>query len=274
MKRRYDEQHILDGLGLDWNFIRRGRHLQNTGTTSALVEQNAETRVLFRERNLREKMISGNPNSQNQSALGSLEREGIVPEEQTHKPQNTGFQAPLHLDRQHTVQLGGVNVIVEANPDAKRSYDYYQSLTNTLTCGVKWNHEAFPLADQALFTKVLVEGGRSTIKLCRIGLSSGDLPLMLYDAATSKTLLKQDQWAVDNPSGFERQWWFVEMLIQEWYLDEKIHIEKSEAGDLSALAMLEVAFSCRVMSYDVPQGSFWVFWAAGMRQALQGPSPN
>ncbi|KAI0549284.1 hypothetical protein F4679DRAFT_595911 [Xylaria curta] len=271
MDHEYHEQHILEGLGLDWSFVARCLHLRNADVAITFVEQKAEIRTSIGEWNPRENTLPGHTSSQHQPTPGSPDRRGVVPEDQIPKIPNSGCQAPLHLAHQCKVQLGSANVIDEASLGVKRSYGNNQSAASTTTCGITWNQEAFPHTDQDLFTKVLIEGGRNTIELCRIKLDNNDPSLTLYDAATSKALLKQDQWAVDNPREFRLQWSLIYKLIQEWHGDEQIQIEKEEAGDLKALEMLEVAFSFRAMSYDVPQRSFWVFWITGMRQALQQP---
>ncbi|KAI1740770.1 hypothetical protein F4680DRAFT_417792 [Xylaria scruposa] len=269
MDHKYNDQHILEGLGLNWSFIARCHHLQNADVAVTVVEQKAEIRTSIGEWNPRDNIIPGHPRSQDQ---GSLDRGEVVPEDRTPEIRNSSCQAPLHPAHQCKVQLGSADIKDEASPGAKRSDDYSESAASTTTCGITWNPEAFPYADQDLFTKVLIEGGRNTIKLCRIKLNNNDPSLTLYDATTSKALLKQDQWTIGNPREFELQWSLIDKLIQEWHGDEQIHIEKEKAGDLKGLEMLEVAFSFRAMAYDVPQGSFWVFWVAGMRQALQQPS--
>ncbi|TRX99026.1 hypothetical protein FHL15_000368 [Xylaria flabelliformis] len=274
INRYYDSKHSLEGLGLDWSFISRCHQLQNAEVAVVVVEQKAETRTPIEERNPREKISLGHLSSQNEPNPGSIDRRGAVPEETTHDIRNSGCPAPFHSFHQCKVQLRGANVIGKASPGSERSYGYGQSPKRTLACGIDWNREAFPHADQDLFTKVLIEGGRNTIGLCGIGLNEDELSLMLYEAATSKTLLKENQWTIDNPVEFELQWSFVERLIHEWHRDEQVHLEKLNAGDLKALEMLEVAFSFRAMSYDMPQGSFWVFWTAGMREGLQGPILN
>ncbi|KAI0866579.1 hypothetical protein F4860DRAFT_457813 [Xylaria cubensis] len=271
MNHDYHKQHILEGLGLDWSFISIYNHLQNAEVAVAVVEQKAKTRTLIEGWSPREKIIPGHLSSQNQPNPGSIDRKGLVPEDSTHDIRNSGCQAPFHSIHQCKVELRGADVIGEASPGAERFHGYGQSPKRTLACGIDWNREAFPQADQDLFAKVLIEGGRSTIGLCGIGLNEDELSLTLYDAATSKTLLKEDQWTIDNPVEFELQWYFVERLIHEWHRDEQVCLEKLKAGDLKALDMLEVAFSFRAMSYDIPQGSFWFFWTAGMREALQGP---
>ncbi|KAI0458640.1 hypothetical protein F5B21DRAFT_400235 [Xylaria acuta] len=250
-----------------------GQYPQNNGATSTAAGQNAEAQTPFAAWQLHEEMIPEEPNTQNPFDLGSLGGERIVPKEQTNETPNHR-QIGTHTVHQAKAQRGGATVLDKASPGARGFHGHSQSPTNTPTCGVDWNNDAFPHADQDLTTKVLIEGGRSTIKLSRAALNVGDYSLLLYDAATSKALLKQDQWAVDNPRKFEQQWALVDKLVQEWHGDENLRAEKSRAGDLEALDMLEVAFSLRALSYDVPPGSFWVFWVAGMRQALQGPILN
>ncbi|RYC54070.1 hypothetical protein CHU98_g12139 [Xylaria longipes] len=254
-----------------------GQYIQNAEATSVVVKTNAKAQMPFRAS--QEEMISSRSSSENQFAPGSLEGGKTVPEEKPYETENSRcpFSIPVvHQPevRQPKARLRGIAVNNEATPDAKGFYGYGQSPTNTSPYEVKWNYEAFPCADQGLMAKVLIEGGQSTMKLSRTGPSNDAYPLLLYDAATSKALLKQDQWAIDNPTEFELQWAFVEKLILDWHRDLRLRLEKLRSGELKALEMLEGAFSLRAMVQGIPQGSFWVFWVVGMRQALQGPVFN
>ncbi|KAI8945710.1 hypothetical protein F4801DRAFT_567379 [Xylaria longipes] len=264
-----------------------GQYIQNAEATSIVVKTNAKARIPFRAS--REEMISSRSSSENQFAPGSLEGGKTGPEEKpyetesnrcpfsipvVHQPEVRQPEVRQPKVRQPKARLRGIAVNNEATPDAKGFYGYGQSPTNTSPYEVKWNYEAFPCADQGLMAKVLIEGGQSTMKLSRTGSSNDAYPLLLYDAATSKALLKQDQWAIDNPTEFELQWAFVEKLILDWHRDLRLRLEKLRSGELKALEMLEGAFSLRAMVQGIPQGSFWVFWVVGMRQALQGPVFN
>jgi hypothetical protein len=136
---------------------------------------------------------------------------------------------------------------------------------------LRWNAEAFPVADETMVSNCLVEGGRQLIYLASQSLDCVQIVARIADdiACAKRFLSRVDQWASNHPDDLERQWSFVNGLINQWHHNAYIAQVKGADGELSAIELLECSLSLWAMREDLPQGSFWVFWIEGMRQALK-----
>ncbi|KAI0469617.1 hypothetical protein F4859DRAFT_523005 [Xylaria cf. heliscus] len=248
-----------------------GQHLQNTGVTSAVVDQNGEPQLRCREQNPQGQVIPYQSSAQSQSVPSNVQQGSLMLRGQAYGIPNGNSRVPIHIANQPRVHSGGVAIINGASSGTREVNGHAQSSTNTATGGVRWNHEMFPCANEYLFIKVLLEGGQNTIRLSRIGDGFVGSALALYDATTAMTFLKQSQWAVNNPGKFRVQSVCVNNLITVWLEHPQILHYRRRNGDIQAIAMLECTFALHAMSHGVPTASFWVVWLTGMRQALQGP---
>ncbi|KAI1108957.1 hypothetical protein F5Y14DRAFT_456495 [Nemania sp. NC0429] len=161
---------------------------------------------------------------------------------------------------------------------ASHTFHYAGDKKITKTFQVTWNCAAFPFVFEAKTVHMLLEGGGGMALTSQLGDDTDNCAANLYELACIKALLKgsekwSEPWVIYNAAEFENQWEMLIHFIQLWYSDDQVCDEKQKSGRLGALAMLEGSCTMESMRRSLPPQSFWVFWAEGMRRALQGPPP-
>ncbi|KAJ2987296.1 hypothetical protein NUW58_g4583 [Xylaria curta] len=190
------------------------------------------------------------PSTPTPSKRAACEGESAASKEHTDEVPDKNQEVPIRFARK--VRFGDTTIINEAEPDTVGTGGDGHPPTKTIIHGIEWNHGVFPTADKQFVADILVQGGIAT---------AGEF----CERRNIKTILKHDQWAINNPKDFERQWECVQFLIDYWNTDEHVLSERANSGILAALRMLEGACSVYAISQGMPPGSFWVFWVEGSK---------
>ncbi|KAI0204778.1 hypothetical protein F4808DRAFT_474122 [Astrocystis sublimbata] len=233
-QRRYDSQHVLKDLDLDWSWWEK---------------------------------VGDSWTQRNPEDSGKI---GRAEEENSRIPEATAGEVTANDRSPSRVRYASSNVSVHEQPNAIEEAPIATGSeanpATELTKEVNWNAEEYPVADPDLFIQTLMDGGKYTVEVS-ISSSKDKASSVSRKIESAEAALEQDQWVADNPQRFKLEFEWIDKLVGAWLEDAQLQDSKESEGPGEAVKALTASITLQAMQSGLNPGAFWFIWSEGMQAA-------